>query len=105
MTEGIIAPSFTVVSGTELTVAIGTTVTARVAVDVAHCPAAVVNVYTPEAWLSITEGLHVPVMPLEETAGNVGAALPEQSVNADPKSNVGVATWLTVTENVCVLIH
>ena len=41
-------PSVTVVSGLALTVGTGFTVTVSVAVGAAHCPAAVVNVYTPE---------------------------------------------------------
>ena len=36
------------------------------------------NVYVPEFWLSTTEGLHVPVIPLILVSGNTGAVVPAQ---------------------------
>ena len=42
----------------------------------------------PEVVLLTTAGLHVPVMPLVEVVGNVGAVDPEQ--NAGIAANVGV---------------
>jgi hypothetical protein len=56
-------------------------------VVVAHCPAAGVNVYTADAWLSIAEGLHVPVTPLDDNVGKAGTLLPAQNVSDVPKLN------------------
>jgi hypothetical protein len=55
----------------------GLIVTVNVVV-VAHCPAPGVNVYTPEFWLSIVDGLHVPVIPFDEVPGSDGTADPAQ---------------------------
>ena len=43
-----------------------------------HWPAAGVNVYEPLAVLLTIEGLHVPVIPLFDVVGNIGAVVPEQ---------------------------
>ena len=51
------------------------------------------------------EGLQVPVMPLVETEGKVGAFAPAQRVSAVPKSNTGVTFELTVTVNVVGEAH
>ena len=42
---------------------------------IAHCPAAGVNVYVvgPAVAMLMVGGLHVPVMPLLDVAGNAGA--------------------------------
>jgi hypothetical protein len=103
---GTIPPAHIVSEEPKLNVGIvfGLTVTVNVVV-VAHCPAAGVNVYTPEAWLSTTAGLHVPVMPLFEVVGKEGTAAPAQIVSDVPKPNVGVRIGLTVTENVVVVAH
>ena len=82
----------------------GLTLTVSVAV-VAHCPEAGVKVYVPEAWLSITDGLHVPVTPLVEMEGNEGTDAPSQIVRAVPKLNVGVLFGVTVTVNVVGVAH
>ena len=50
--------------------------------------------------MSITDGLHVPVMPLEDVPGNVGAVVPAHNITDVPKLNVGVTLGLTVTVNV-----
>lgn len=80
------------------------TVTLNVVV-VAHCPAAGVNVYVPEAVLLTVEGLHVPVMPSMEVAGNDGTEPPEQMLNEVPKLNAGVTLGFTVTLYVAVVAH
>ena len=41
-----------------------------------HCPGVGVNVYDPDAWLLTTAGLHVPVKPLLEFDGRMGAVDP-----------------------------
>jgi hypothetical protein len=48
-------------------------------------------------------GLQVPVIPLIEVAGSVGAAAPSQIVCEVPKLNVGVRFGLTVTVNTSVV--
>lgn len=52
-------------------------ITMLMVVVAAHCPAAGVNVYVvvPVAEVLIVAGLHVPVMPLFDVAGKVGAVL------------------------------
>jgi hypothetical protein len=59
-----------------------------------------VNVYVTEFWLSTVAGLHVPVTPFDEVAGNTGAVDPAQIVIAGPKLNTGVTFGFTVTVNV-----
>ena len=44
----------------------------------AHWPAVGVKVYDPETWLSITEGLQVPLMPLVDVVGKLGGVDPAQ---------------------------
>lgn len=51
------------------------------------------NTYVPEAVLLITAGDHVPVIPLFEVAGSVGAVAPEQK--AGTVLNVGVTNGFT----------
>jgi hypothetical protein len=53
----------------------------------------------------ITAGLHVPVIPFTDVAGNTGAVLPEQIIIVVPKENVGVSIGFTVTVNVAGTIH
>ena len=43
--------------------------------------------YTADAWLSIAEGLHVPVTELDDNVGNEGTLLPAQNVSDVPKLN------------------
>ena len=59
----------------------------------------------PLAVLLTVAGLHVPVMPLLDVVGNVGAVAPAQMLTLVPKLNVGVIFGLTVTVNVCVVAH
>ena len=47
-------------------------------VDVAHCPALGVKVYTAEFWLSIAEGLQVPAIPFVDVPGKTGTVEPAQ---------------------------
>ena len=85
-------------------VMLGVMVTANVVV-VAHCPAAGVNVYVAEFWLSIVVGLHVPLIPFVDVVDNVGTVAPAQIVDDIPKLNAGVIIGLTVTEKVAVVAH
>ena len=80
-------------------VILGLTVRSNVVI-VAHCPAAGVNVYVPELWLSITPGLHVPVIPFVDVFVSVGTFPPAQIVELVPKPKDGVMFGLTVTTNV-----
>jgi hypothetical protein len=50
--------------------------------------------------LSMAEGLHVPVMLLDDVVGNVGTPDPAQIVSEVPKLKVGVTFALTVTVKV-----
>ena len=53
--------------------------------------------------LLIIAGLHVPVIPLVEVVGNVGAVEPEQK--AGMAANVGVTLGVTVISSVVVVAH
>ena len=64
----------------------------------AHWSGAGVNRYDPEVWLLITEGLHVPLIPLLDTAGNKGAVEPAQI--GPSLLNLGVSTGLDKTNTV-----
>ena len=57
----------------------------------------------PDVVLLTTAGLHVPVIPLVDVPGNVGAVEPEQ--NAGIAANVGVTFGVTVTSRVVVVAH
>ena len=59
--------------------------------------------YVPEVVLLITAGLQVPVMPLVEVVGNVGATEPEQ--NAGIAANAGVTVLVMVISIVAVVPH
>ena len=65
--------------------------------EVAHRPAAGENVYVAEAWLSTTEGDHVPEILLADVDGKEGTVPPAQMLSDVPKLNVGVCTGFTVT--------
>jgi hypothetical protein len=80
----------------------GLTVTVNEVV-VAHDPAVGVKVYVPEFWLSMVDGLHVPVMLLEDVVGSTGTVASAQIDNAVPKLKVGVMLRFTVTEIVAVV--
>ena len=69
----------------------------------AHCPAAGVNVYVPDAVLLTVAGFQVPAMPLVEVAGNIGGTEPVQIGLTAAK--VGVRFGLTVTVVVVLLAH
>jgi len=83
----------------------GFTVTVNVTGPVTHWPAAAVNVYTPEFWLSTDAGLHAPVIPFCEVVGSDGTVPPPQMVRLGPKLNVGVIFRFTVTANDAVVAH
>lgn len=74
-------------------------------VVVAHCPADGVNVYdaVPAVAVLMVAGLHVPVMPLVDVAGNDGAV--EFWHSGPIAANVGVICGLMVTLNVAVVAH
>jgi hypothetical protein len=99
--EGTVPPEqmVSVVPKPNVGVTLGVTVTENV-VAVAQSPAVGVNVYTPEAWLSTIDGLHVPVILLVDVVGSVGTVPPLHIVSDEPKLNVGVMFGLTVTVNV-----
>ena len=78
------------------------TVVVKVAV-VAHCPAVGVKVYVPPVVLLTVAGLHVPLIPLVELAGNVGAVVPLQKAGIVAK--VGVVGVVTVVVKVAVVAH
>jgi hypothetical protein len=79
------------------------TVTERVAVLIAHCPAVGVNVKTcvPGVDVLTVAGLQVPVIGGEfvELEGSVGAAEPSQIAGIG--LNVGVTTGMPVMEMLC----
>ena len=50
-------------------------------------------------------GLHVPVIPSTDVAGNVGTVPPAQIVSDVPKSNVGVMLGLIVTVKAALVTH
>jgi hypothetical protein len=78
------------------------TVTVSVVVF-AHCPAFGVKVYVPDVVLLIVAGLHVPVMPFVDVAGNAGAAVPLQKAGIATKD--GVSVGVTVTDNDIGMAH
>ena len=82
----------------------GRTVTVYVVVT-AHWPLLGVNVYVPLAVLLTTEGLQVPVIPLDELAGNVTTGAPSQIVVFVPKEKVGTIFGFTITLNVVPPTH
>ena len=55
--------------------------------------------------MSTVEGLHVPVMPLVEVAGNDGTPWPAQIVRDAPNVNAGATFGFTVTVKVAVVAH
>jgi hypothetical protein len=59
----------------------------------------------PALRLLIVAGLHVPVIPLVDVAGNEGTLPPLQTLNEVPKLNVGIFAAPTVTLNVAVVAH
>ena len=60
-------------------VVLGVTVTFILA-DTPHWFGLGVNVYVPEFVLSITAGLQVPLIPLSDVGGSVGAVVPAQKL-------------------------
>jgi hypothetical protein len=76
---GTVAPAQTVSEVPKLNTGVttGLMVTVKVTTG-AHWPAAGVNEYTPEFWLSTTDGLHVPEIPLVEETGSAGTPEPAQ---------------------------
>ena len=89
-------------TGSKVGVTIGLTVTVSVVV-VAHWPAVGVKVYVVVAVLLTVAGVQVPVMPLVDVVGNIGAAEPAQI--AGTGSKIGVIFALTVTVSVVVVAH
>ena len=104
--KGTAAPAQILVEAPKLNTGVttGLTVTAR-EVGRAHCPAPGVNVYVAEFWLSIAEGLHVPVTPLLDVVGRAGTPAPAQTESEVPKLNEGVIFGFTVTLNEAVVAH
>ena len=104
--DGTLAPAQIAIDVPKLNVGvnIGFTVTTKFA-ESAHCPASGVNVYVPELALSTEAGLHVPVIPFCDVAGNEGTAPPLQILKDVPKAKVGVMLGATVTVNEIELAH
>ena len=71
----------------------------------AHKPAVGVNVYVPDAWLFITAGVHVPVIPFTEIVGNNGTVLPAHAVSDEPNANDGTSFGLMVTKRLVGVAH
>jgi hypothetical protein len=96
--EGAAAPAQIVADVPKLNVGgiLGFTFTVNV-VELAHGPALGVNVYTPDAVLLTTAGLHVPLIPSVDVLGNTGTVPPEQIVDDVPKLKTGVIFCITVT--------
>ena len=82
----------------------GLTVTVNEVV-VAHDPPVGVKTYDPEFWLSMVEGLQVPVILFEEVVGNPGAVASAQIDKAVPKLNVGAMLGFTVTVKIVLIAH
>ena len=80
-------------------VTVGLTITVNVSVT-AHSPTLGVKIYFAEFRSSITDGLHVPVIPSVDVNGKGGTKPPAQMVSAVPKLKVGVTFGLTVTVSV-----
>jgi hypothetical protein len=85
-------------------VAFGVTVTVN-SVGNAQRPSAGVKVYTPVAVGLTVAGLHVPVIPSIDVAGNTGAAPSSQIVWVKPKLNVGTTFGVTSTVSVAATAH
>jgi hypothetical protein len=83
-------------------VTIGLIVTVIVFVE-AQIPAVGVNMYVPEVVLFTVAGFQVPVIPLVEVVGKIGAVAPLQIVVIIV--NVGVTIGFTVIDKVVVVIH
>jgi len=83
-------------------VTFGVTITGMLK-GVAHWPAVGVNTYVPPVVLLMVAGSQVPPIPSMETAGRVGAVVPEQNVVA--KLNVGVTFGVTTTGTLKGVAH
>ena len=53
----------------------------------------------------MVDGLHVPVILLDDVVGNAGAVASAQMDNEVPNLNVGVMFGFTVTVNVALVAH
>jgi hypothetical protein len=98
---GIAAPEQYGPNAVKVGVVVGLTVIVIVAL-LAHCPAVGVNVYVVVVVLLIA-GLHVPVIPFVDVAGNAGIAAPEQY--GPIAANEGVILGFIVIVSVVVLAH
>jgi hypothetical protein len=72
---GAVAPEQIAATGSKVGNTFGLTVTVKDVAE-AHWPASGVKVYVPLTVLLITAGDHVPVMPLIDVAGSIGATEP-----------------------------
>jgi hypothetical protein len=68
-----------------------------------HPTPVAVKIYVPVVVLLTVAGFHVPVKPLVEVVGKIGAVAPLQ-IGAIA-ANVAVIVGLTVTDNVVVIAH
>jgi hypothetical protein len=99
--RGAVAPLQIAAIVANVGVTIGFTVTVKLVV-VTHVPVGV-KVYVPVVVLLTVAGFHVPVKPLVEVVGKIGAVAPLQ-IGA-MAANVAVIVGLTVTDNVVVIAH
>jgi hypothetical protein len=99
---GAVAPEQIAATGSNVGVRFGLTVTVKV-VDVAHWPASGVKVYVPLTVLLINAGAQLPVMPLSDVAGRIGATEPSHIAAIELK--VGVMFGKTVISIVDIVAH
>jgi hypothetical protein len=97
---GAVAPLHIAGIAAKVGVMEGFTVTLKV-VALAQSPTVGVKVYVALVVLLTVAGLHVPVIPLVEVVGNIGAVAPLHIGAIAAK--VGVPTGFTVTDNVVAL--
>ena len=97
-----VAPEHISATWVKVGVTFGLTVTVKVVV-VAHWPASGVKVYVPLTVLLITAGAQVPVMPLSDVKGSIGATEPSHIAATGLK--VGVTFGKTVISIVVIVAH
>jgi len=99
---GATAPEQIGVTTAKAGITVGLTVTVSDVV-VAHWPASGVKVYVPLTVLLTIAGNQVPVIPLSDVAGKMGAIEPEHIGATTAK--VGVTFGVTVTVSVAMVAH
>ena len=100
---GAVAPAQMLVAKLNVGVARGVTVI-LIVTGKPHCPAAGVKVYVPLAVLLIVAGLHVPVIPFVEVAGNRGAVVPAQKAGIAVNDGTKIGLDKITPENRLVVV-